>query len=681
MFTVKIACKVSVIALAYLFLALLVVSCGGSDDPIAPYNPVTPTRESVDSPIQGVHQLWGFWNCYIPPTLDTIEFTPARMGMFHLNTRRFLEETACTNCLKLVSLDKDFVNMVITAKIQITHPFAGFDKYTGFDVRGVVISDGSLYFPLLDARVPYASSGDFTLLNPDGYTRLWNTTEFAPGSGPFPILEYSQGKFATPGSFTATVNPYIEFTQDPRSCFPAGASIQRDYKLTLKPGGAFFGYAIDASWEPPIVDPPIDINTDFPPSANAGEPYMLSMYMDEPLKNQVGDTAYLSIEMADRQAEFLPYAGYAECPDVWSGLKEPMVWGIGPGDPLWTLVFTGFDIVNDTDASPGEYPALIKVLDAMQDTYLGDINIRYALTTIKVKDYVVPDFSGLAVFTAPGPPGPGGEEGAANMFLLNLDTMVETQITNYVGMGAIFEEPRINAQGTRALLTFTPTPFNSHIEVYDIGGGSNSILPPDNTYYGHADFHPDGDHIVVASGTDYDNTTDLVTFNYDGSEWTKLATASGKITFPRWSPDGTRIAMIISETTPLYTSGLWIYDLGTQEFTMLVSGESYFACPSWNPAQPGGQDWIAYQSSKADPMGFWSDLFEINPDTLEDKLLYSTYMDERHPSYSPDGNYVMFATDGMMGSDLYIYAKAQNEAFQITYDDTYDDSPCWSWGW
>jgi hypothetical protein len=204
-------------------------------------------------------QLWGYWTGYVPPSGDTLEFIPVRSSQFHMNARRFLEDTACKNCLKLLKVEKDFVNMVIKADIELTHPFAGATRYTGFDVRGIVISNGSRNFPTLGVTVPDATMGDFTLLNPDGYTGLWNSVDFPPGSGPFPILEYSKGKFAAEGSFTGTVNPFIEFSQDPRSCFPAGASMTKTFELTLIPGGAIFGYAVDASWEAPTVDPPVDL--------------------------------------------------------------------------------------------------------------------------------------------------------------------------------------------------------------------------------------------------------------------------------------------------------------------------------------------------------------------------------------------------------------------------------------
>ena len=192
-----------------------------------------------------------------------MEMVPARGVEIHLNARQFLEDAPCQDCLKVVKVQKDMSSMVLTATIQMTHPFTGLAKYTGFDVRGVVITNGSHVFPTLSVTMPDVTMGDFTLINPDGYTRMWNTVDFPRGSGPLNILEYSKGKFATAGGFTGTVNPYIEFSEDPRSSFPAGGSMLKDFQLKIVPGGVKFGYAVDASWAPPTIDPPTDLMSGF----------------------------------------------------------------------------------------------------------------------------------------------------------------------------------------------------------------------------------------------------------------------------------------------------------------------------------------------------------------------------------------------------------------------------------
>ena len=410
---------------------------------------------------------------------------------------------------------------------------------------------------------------------------MWNTEDFPPGSGPFPALEYSKGKFASAGKFTGTVNPYIEFSQDPRSCFPAGASITREFKLTLKPGGMVFGYAVDASWEPPTVDPPVDLITDFPDSANALEPYVTSVYTDYDLIDQPGDKSILHLELADRQIESAPSAGYLECPDLWDGLKEAQMWSVTPGSPLWTPIDTTFDISNDKGAAEGLYPAMIEVVDNQMDPYLGDINHRYQLTWIKVKHIEPPVLKNHIVFVAPGPSNPDGSPGAPNVLLIDAATSQETQVTNFTGTGTMFQEPRISPDGTHVLITMMP---QSTVQVYQLGG-SNWNVSPSGSFDLQADFSPDSKHILVASGPSTDDTKDLVTMDLDGSNRTVLATSPVNILNPRWSSDGKRIAFTTQTySQPFPNASIYLYDLGTMQFMELVTTHgTLMDHVSWSP--------------------------------------------------------------------------------------------------
>jgi Tol biopolymer transport system component len=128
-------------------------------------------------------------------------------------------------------------------------------------------------------------------------------------------------------------------------------------------------------------------------------------------------------------------------------------------------------------------------------------------------------------------------------------------------------------------------------------------------------------------------------------------------------------------------SAIYMYDIAANEFTEILSGEYMIAAPSWSPSPPPGEELIAYESTENDPWGFWSDIYVINPNTLEKQMLFDTGMNERHPSWSPDGLSVMYSTDSMFVSELFVYQIPIEESAQITFDELPDDSPCWCWGW
>jgi len=657
-----------------------IISCAGGD-------PATPSPTNADavtgqSTGTGNHMLWGYWEGYIPESHDTIELVPVRGSQFHLNVRRFLEETPCTDCIIISNIVVDSSEQTLSADIQLRHPFPGLDKYTGFDVRAVVISDGSLYFPQLDATIPDPDLGDFALLNPDGYTRLWNTLEFPPGSMPFPILEYSRGKFASYGDFTGTVNPFIEYYQEPRSHFPAGQAMTHRFVFNLPDGVLRFGYAVDASWEPPTVEPPLDLMTDFPPSANALEPHVLSVEVDE-LRDTIGSWADLRVDVLDRQQLFFgaPSTMLTESPDLWRGLIEP--YGcIGHPDPsmLEYITSTFTQMRNDYGAPAGEYKALTVVKDRESDYYLGDVNHEYQLFTIEVIESIEPEVEGEIVFVGPEIE-PEFPPPALNVLHLNLDTMEETQLTPYSGMGAIFEEPRINPLGTHMLLTFCPTPTASHVTMYEIGGSSWDVSPP-GAYDGNADFHPDGEHILVASGTQYGDTPELYSMEYDGSNRELIATAPDTIRNPRWNADGTKIVMTLGiDPHDPPNSALYIYDVDAETFTEIAAAPGVDEHPCWSPVLVDGQEWIAFDSSRDHHPDYNTDIYIINPVTEEIICRFDNGVYERHPSFSPDGlSFVYCATDGD-DEELFVHFWKTGETIQLTDDDSYDGDPSWGWNW
>ncbi|HDS31001.1 MAG TPA: hypothetical protein ENN67_08165, partial [Firmicutes bacterium] len=155
--------------------------------------------------------------------------------------------------------EHDPVNGVFTFDISLTHPFETKPQLSGFDVKGILITPGTLAVgPLV-----FADSDETELENADGYTRWWNPTEFTqPG-----LLGYTHGNLAnSPGaSLTATINPYKLFadilpatgslalvsdapldSHMGRAVFSAGMTNTRRYRIRfpMDPGPkVMYGYA------------------------------------------------------------------------------------------------------------------------------------------------------------------------------------------------------------------------------------------------------------------------------------------------------------------------------------------------------------------------------------------------------------------------------------------------------
>ncbi len=256
----------------------MLVGCAHSQQ-----GPVTPRLDVGSSALcagsnDGPYRLWGEWTLFIPPSHDRVDLVPRRGGRFHLNALKFLEEY-CTNCLEITKI-KNNGDGTIDLTVKITHPFPGFPQYTGFDVKGIIMFNGSYVnegdekFPPYPEpfRVSWRKLGDPQVMNADGFTLRWSPSY---DSGlPQPIFNYWEGKYAT-GVPTANLNAYKDFyTNENRHIFAHYGEATRTYRIWLPPGEAVVaGYAVEACWELPVKMPVTDPINDFPSTANQPEAY------------------------------------------------------------------------------------------------------------------------------------------------------------------------------------------------------------------------------------------------------------------------------------------------------------------------------------------------------------------------------------------------------------------------
>ncbi len=294
-------------------IILLIIGCSGSGSNL----PLIPGDDAAGAAIDGgSHISWGLYQFTADPSAGTLDVAQVRTGSIHLNALKFLEPPPGV----FLSVENiHFGGNVIDVDVSLRHPFLGLSEYTGFDVCGIIITNGS-YGGFTDSDIVYAGPGDTRLLNPDGYSRWWNPVEF-PENSVSPIFGYIDGMLGTPdetAGFNSTLNAYkyycddlddpddpiSEVTLENRGLFSAGQKNTRHYKISMG-GGLVFNYAVDASWKYPVGSPPWDIPDDFAPKANRVEPWNISiteidnsMYFEE---STGGGGIELSIDVYDWQ--------------------------------------------------------------------------------------------------------------------------------------------------------------------------------------------------------------------------------------------------------------------------------------------------------------------------------------------------------------------------------------------
>ncbi|HEX9746736.1 MAG TPA: hypothetical protein VGB30_15060 [bacterium] len=343
---------------AIILFIILICGCSGKNSPVT-----VPMMDESRSTSNSSHSVLSSGFMYLDEVSGTIEIVPDRIASSHYNVRKFAEEAPCNDCLHIENFTI-IPDDQILLDVVLTHPFPGLDQFTGFDVRLIVIFNGSEDWPNFGLKASNFGLGDGQVLNPDGYTSLFNPVDFPPGSMPLPIMEYSKGKLAPNVSLNATLNAYLAFnSESDRRIFGTTESSSVHLEMIRPQGPLYFGYVIDASWIPPdktlTGDPDIvDVPGDFPVTANAQEAYMVSTYAGFGMLDNGDGISELYVDVFDWQGDGDMAKVQIEAPDIFPGLKGLTVSVVSDD---WVR-FAG-EIKNEYIAGVGLYPYLVEVRD------------------------------------------------------------------------------------------------------------------------------------------------------------------------------------------------------------------------------------------------------------------------------------------------------------------------------
>jgi plastocyanin len=256
---------------------VLFASCSNGSSAVLPgTNPDQSVQTQTGAGTQT--QLWGLYNVYIDVPTKTATAVPNRSAMFAANVVSFLNSKPTSLSFLLMHITDGTSYLDVDIDITLTHPFSGKTQYNGFDVRGVMMGDGSVklaYNPKLNA--PGMGTDQFMMDDPvnhdgggpDGYTRWFNATEFtSPGVFGYTNGIYTPGSPNKPPNPNATLCPYKYFADGlgaeesllpylesnmNNGVFTAGTSATRNYYIRFKPPSPntplTFAYAVVADWK------------------------------------------------------------------------------------------------------------------------------------------------------------------------------------------------------------------------------------------------------------------------------------------------------------------------------------------------------------------------------------------------------------------------------------------------
>jgi len=347
-----------------LLVGCVICGCAGkSSQPVSPsgipVSEATGYAAGQSGPDGTGHYLMGWYWGSVDENLTDWRIVPVRQASFHLNALMFLEKTPCGDCVKITHVEPGPSGSV-QIDVSIRHPFANLNL-TAFDVRGIVMFNGSRLFPASGLRMSDSTMGDGELLNADGYTTLYNPTTI----GHAPLEGYTKGKMATSVFPDATLNGYKRHVTDnpanTRNALYAGDTVEVTYIVKV-PAPFVFGYAVDANWAPPLKTPVVDPMTDFGPGANCPEPWRLDVVDSGPGLTVSGGTTDLVIDVYDRQGPFSVSAPAVECPELFDGFVNATFKLDGADYSRWEA-----SLSNPKHAPAGQYRCLVRVEDSKND--------------------------------------------------------------------------------------------------------------------------------------------------------------------------------------------------------------------------------------------------------------------------------------------------------------------------
>jgi len=267
--------KWTVVSASLMAIAIMLFGCtGGGDSPVSPSTDNLPGDTLTRASSQAAPVLWGVYDCEIDLETETVICNPNRNAMFAANVVTFLNGNPANLAFHINKTvpAADWVDVDIT--VDITHPFPGMSQYNGYDVRGILLTDGTDKLDYnADLRYPSELYDQFMMADPndpfgnafgapDGYTRWYNMKEFYNQG----LFGHTTGLYETSGyNASATLCPYKYFTDDigssdfmwpsltasqnKRGVFSAGSTNSRNYFIRFPNyKGIRYGYSVVANW-------------------------------------------------------------------------------------------------------------------------------------------------------------------------------------------------------------------------------------------------------------------------------------------------------------------------------------------------------------------------------------------------------------------------------------------------
>ena len=253
-------------------------------------------------------------------------------------------------------------------------------------------------------------------------------------------------------------------------------------------------------------------------------------------------------------------------------------------------------------------------------------------------------------------------DGDTEIFLMEADGANQRQLTSN---NATDDKPDISPDG-RKIAWESNANGTFDIWVMNIDGTSAQPITDNNSQDWGPSWSPDGS--LIAFHSVRGDVSGIWVMEADGSNPRQVTrTSNGADRSAAWSPDGSQIVYYSDRTEG---RELYIVDVATGDEIRLTENEVYDGEPDWFG------DELAFSSTRSSE-NTRSDICIMGSDGSNARCLTALTGTEDDPSWSPDGDFLVFESGQAGNFDIWIVRPDGSELRQITTDGGRDWSADW----
>ena len=219
---------------------------------------------------------------------------------------------------------------------------------------------------------------------------------------------------------------------------------------------------------------------------------------------------------------------------------------------------------------------------------------------------------------------------------------------------------------------------NYEIYVMDADGGNQQNLTNDPNSDSTPSWSPDGERIVFTSKRDGNRENyEIYVMDADGKNKRRLTDNDFFDTHPSWSPDGERIAFMSWRDGHFIgdfglSSEIYVMDADGKNQRRLTNNRRSDSSPSWSP----DGKWIVFASDrKGDDVNY--EIYVMDADGNNQRRLTNNRLHDKSPSWSSDGKRIVFSSYRDGNAEIYVMDNDGGNQQKLTNNPHLDGSPAW----